>query len=354
MKTAKLAIGIISMVLSVFILFQSCAAGLVNTIEGSGGVSGTAGLMVGAFFIIAGIVGVATRNSTRSGGSLTAAGFYLAAALFGVTLAGNYTDLYIWAFLAWAFAAVFIVDAFDDSYSLGWDTSWWQKSWFITLVLIFFPPAGIVLIWVGHQFELAPKIITTIIFTLGFFIMIGSFAGSMNVADSQDGSGNDTASATATTPDTTGTTKAATTANSKTAPENKVYGPGETWTVDGQFSLTFPSATATADRNQFSEKVPAQVVILNYDYENIGVTKNVMDLYISTNAFKVIDGTGVMASTYPLVTTGNPQETPIGAKCVGAQAAYGLVNASSAVTVNVEVYGNNYKKYEAVFKLPVS
>lgn len=53
--------------------------------------------MVAVCLIIAGIVGVATRNSTRKGGTLTAAGFYLVAALFGGILAGNYTDLYFWS-----------------------------------------------------------------------------------------------------------------------------------------------------------------------------------------------------------------------------------------------------------------
>ena len=126
MKTAKLVIGIISMVLSVFVLFQSCAAGLANTLTGSGQVSGSAGVLVAACFIIAGIVGVATRNSGRAGGGLTAAGFYLVAALFGGTLAGNYSDLYIWAFLAWAFGAVYLVDGFYDDDD--WDEpSWWQR-----------------------------------------------------------------------------------------------------------------------------------------------------------------------------------------------------------------------------------
>lgn len=348
MKTAKLVIGIISMVLSVFVMFQSCAAGLVNSIEGSGGVSGSAGLFVAVFFIVAGIIGIATRNSEKKGGSLTAAGFYLGAALFGGTLAGNYTDLYFWAFVAWAFGAVYLVDAFYDADETIETTKWWQKSWLITLILIVFPPIGIALLWISHQFKLAPKIITTVIFSLGFLIMIGSYAGSMGSVNSQETSSNDATSTNAAA--TTNTAKTTT----KAAPEAKVYGPGETWTVDGEFSLTFTSAASTDDRNQFSEETPGQVVILTYDYENIGVEKSFMDLYISSSNFKVIDGNSEMASTYPALTTGNPQETPIGAKSVGAQTAYGLNTASSEITVNVEVYGNKYKQYNAVFKLPIS
>ena len=77
-----------------------------------------------------------------------------------------------------------------------------------------------------------------------------------------------------------------------------------------------------------------------------------MDLYISSSDFKVIDSAGVMASTYS-VTTEYPQETPVGAKCIGAQQAYGLTNAGGVITVQVTVYGNNFEKHEAVFELPV-
>lgn len=345
MKTAKLVIGIVSMVLSVFVLLQSCAAGAANALSANGQVSGTAGLMVAAALIIAGIVGVATRKATGRGGSLTAAGFYLAAALIGVASAGNYTDLYVWSFVAWAFGAVYLVDAFYDRYHIGEPVSWWQKSGVIALVMIVFPPAGIVLLWLSHQFETAPKIITTVICTLAFLVMVSSVSGAA-------GAGKDTAAAgspAASTTSSTASTTAATTDQSA-----KVYGPGETWTVDGQFALTFTSAAATDDRNQFSDKNPAQVVILNYDYENIGVEKNIQDLYISSSQFKVIDAGGEMASSYPSNIASYPQPTPIGAKCVGSQCAYGLNNQSPAVTVNVSVYGNNYKSYEATFKLPVS
>ena len=48
MKTWKLVSGIISIVLSVFVVFQSMIAGLANALEESGQVSGSAGLVVGA------------------------------------------------------------------------------------------------------------------------------------------------------------------------------------------------------------------------------------------------------------------------------------------------------------------
>ncbi len=348
MKTAKLVIGIISMVLSFFIMFQSCAAGIVNTVASNGEVSGTAGLIVAVFFIIAGIVGVATRNSLGMAGSLTAGGFYLAAALIGSITAGNYTDLYIWSFLAWSFGVVYLVAAFYDQYDIWGAASWWQKSWFIILITIVFPPAGIALVWISRKFELAPRIIMTVIFSIAFLISMASFMGMADTRENKPINMNNT--------NNTNNTNTNTTTDSKVTEDtqkNKVYGLGETWTVDGEFSLSFTAVTATDDRNQFSEKTPGQVVILNYDYNNIGVEKSFMELYIDSNDFNVIDANGEVASTYPASIAVHPQETPIGAKCVGAQCAYGLNNPSSEITVKVQVHGNNFKSYEAVFKLPV-
>lgn len=57
MKTAKLVIGIISMVLFVLVAFQSCAAGLGNALADNGEVSGTSGMLLAFCMLIAGIVG---------------------------------------------------------------------------------------------------------------------------------------------------------------------------------------------------------------------------------------------------------------------------------------------------------
>ncbi len=132
----------------------------------------------------------------------------------------------------------------------------------------------------------------------------------------------------------------------------KTYGIGDTWTVDGLFSLTFNSVTTTEDRNPYSDKNPGQVVILNYTYENLGYT-GFMDLYISSVNMKVIDGSGEVAETYPASITTYPKETPIGAKCVGAQEAFGLNNESDTITIYVEEYDSKYNKHKATFKLKV-
>lgn len=138
----------------------------------------------------------------------------------------------------------------------------------------------------------------------------------------------------------------------RTEPENpeedKVYANGETWSVDGLFSVTFTAATPTDERNEFSEKTPAQVVVLNYDYENTGLND---DLYIGN--FKVMDANGEMADTYPSGVTSYPQATPKGAKCVGAQDSYGLNNTSDKISVIVSVYDNDYNEHSAKFELTI-
>lgn len=140
---------------------------------------------------------------------------------------------------------------------------------------------------------------------------------------------------------------------SKQEEQNKVYGLNETWTVDGLWSLTFTSVTQTEERNQYSDKTPAQVVYLNYDYENLGYQSDIQDLYISTNSFQIIDSAGVIAETYPLTSTTYPQQVPVGAKCIGAQECIALTNASDKIKVIVSLYDNNYTEHTATFELPI-
>ena len=99
MKTAKLVIGIISMVLFVLVAFQSCAD--------NGEVSGTSGMLLAFCMLIAGIVGVATRKS--KGGGIVAGVFYLLGGLLGIVNYGSFSDLAIWSVLCFIFGAVFIL-----------------------------------------------------------------------------------------------------------------------------------------------------------------------------------------------------------------------------------------------------
>ena len=106
MKTTKLILGIISIILFLLISFQSCAAGLGNALTNSGEVSGTAGIMLAFCMLIAGIVGICTRKS--KGGGITAGIFYLFGGLLGITNYGHFSDLAIWSVLCFIFGIVFI------------------------------------------------------------------------------------------------------------------------------------------------------------------------------------------------------------------------------------------------------
>lgn len=107
MKTTKLVIGIISIVLSLFVLFQSCVAGLGNTMSENGEVGGSGGMLVAIILLIAGIVAIATRKAGKGG--IVSGCFYLVGGLIGISTAGSYSDLKIWGYLCVIFAIIFIV-----------------------------------------------------------------------------------------------------------------------------------------------------------------------------------------------------------------------------------------------------
>ena len=118
---------------------------------------------------------------------------------------------------------------------------------------------------------------------------------------------------------------------------------GDTWTVDGQWKLTIDSVTTTPDRNQFADINPQQVVIVTYSYENLGYENDIMDgLYFDLNMdASVVDAAGEMAVSYPGNISKHPQETPVGAKCTGAQSCIGLMNASDTITMKITKYDGN-------------
>lgn len=107
MKTAKLVIGIITIVLSGIIFFQSCAVGIGSALEESEEVSGPAGMIVAVCMLVAGIISIATRNGKAGG--FVAGGFYLVGGLIGIANVGSFGDLKIWSVLSLIFAAVLIL-----------------------------------------------------------------------------------------------------------------------------------------------------------------------------------------------------------------------------------------------------
>lgn len=97
MKTWKLISGILSIVLAAFVLFQSMAVGLGNSLSENGETSGSAGFLVAILLIAAGITAIVVRKSVRKGAHIALVIMYGLAAITGFTMAGSYEDLKIWA-----------------------------------------------------------------------------------------------------------------------------------------------------------------------------------------------------------------------------------------------------------------
>lgn len=93
MKTWKLVSGIISIVLSVFVVFQSMMAGLANALEANEQSSGSAGLVVSICMLCGGIVSIVSRKNNSKGTNIALIILFGLATLTGFILAGNYSDL---------------------------------------------------------------------------------------------------------------------------------------------------------------------------------------------------------------------------------------------------------------------
>lgn len=111
MKTWKLVSGILSIILAVFVFFQSSIAGLANTLSENGEVGGSAGLIVSIMLLSGGIVSIATRKGGK-GGNIALIILFGIGAFMGLTLAGSYGDLYIWAGWCLICAALALIGLF--------------------------------------------------------------------------------------------------------------------------------------------------------------------------------------------------------------------------------------------------
>jgi len=116
MKVAKLSIGIVSLVLSMVVMFQSCAAGLGNALtDNTSDTSGSTGMFLVILLIAAGIVAIAGRKS--KGGAIAAAILYGLSGIIGVTATGTFKDLMVWGVICIIFALVFVISIFVQDFS---------------------------------------------------------------------------------------------------------------------------------------------------------------------------------------------------------------------------------------------
>lgn len=108
-STARIVIGIFMLVLSVMVLFQSCAAGMVNVAEGNkDAFDGMIGFCVSLCMIAFGIISIATRRtrsyiSLRVVATISAIIFILVSFVYN----GIYSDLKIWGFLFGVYSVIF-------------------------------------------------------------------------------------------------------------------------------------------------------------------------------------------------------------------------------------------------------
>jgi hypothetical protein len=123
MKTWKLVSGILSMILFIVVAFQSCAAGVVNTLDDNGGSSGSAGILVAILMLAGGIVSVATRKSKGKGGNIALIILFGLAALIGFAEHGNYSDLVIWSVWCLINAILAVVSMIKNKNNSSTDTA---------------------------------------------------------------------------------------------------------------------------------------------------------------------------------------------------------------------------------------
>lgn len=107
--TARMTFGIILIVLSFVVGFQSCAAGMVNAMDSGGGNDGMIGFFTWIVMIVCGIVSITTRQ-TRSSKTPLIIGIILLVYgyLIGFMYNGIFKDLQIWGWLLMVGSLIYI------------------------------------------------------------------------------------------------------------------------------------------------------------------------------------------------------------------------------------------------------
>lgn len=110
MKTTKLVVGILQILIAVMILVQSCAVGLGHAMEDkTSDAGGGVGIFVAILFLATGITYLASRKSLKLGGDIAGLIMMLIAWVMGIANAHDYQDLLIWGWLAFIIGVGFFV-----------------------------------------------------------------------------------------------------------------------------------------------------------------------------------------------------------------------------------------------------
>jgi hypothetical protein len=154
-------------------------------------------------------------------------------------------------------------------------------------------------------------------------------------------------------------TQSDTTVDDTTTGEAESLSVGDTWTVDGQWTLTINSVEATSERTELADVDPAQVVLITYSYDNLGFESDLTDgLYfnLSQNGgnASTVDADGVAAVNYPGSVSKEPQSVAVGEKCTGAQTCLGLMDTSDEIIMIITKYDSDNNLQLITYNLEVS
>ncbi|KRM98571.1 hypothetical protein FC24_GL001165 [Loigolactobacillus rennini DSM 20253] len=101
--------GIMMIILAVFIFFQSAVAGMGNALANNNESGGSAGVIAAIGYLIAGIVYIVVHKSNKLSGDIVNLIILLLVWLMGISGAGSYGDLTVWAWLAFIIGVGFFV-----------------------------------------------------------------------------------------------------------------------------------------------------------------------------------------------------------------------------------------------------
>lgn len=135
--------------------------------------------------------------------------------------------------------------------------------------------------------------------------------------------------------------------------ESGTYGVGDTWTVDGEWSLTITSVTETERRDPIATD-EEHVYIIDYTYTNLGHEDETtgglyMSIYNDFSGDTLTDSRGQSGSISVLDVDNEPEDIPVGATCE-AQDAICLEN-SGDFTLEIRRFDNEGNGHSATFNL---
>ena len=129
--------------------------------------------------------------------------------------------------------------------------------------------------------------------------------------------------------------------------EAKALNIGEKFNFNDKYEITINRVYTTDERNQFADKNPKNVVIIDYTYTNLNLDEA---LYISELNFKMFDSNGNALDTYP-ASINSASQVPKGKTAKGSM-AYGLDEGD---TIEAYYYDNMFNsKEDAIFNLTIS